>query len=738
MSLVPARSRSLVAPALLALLLGGAGCSNPAAPEQSEAGLFDESALLPALSAEGANAWQWLDGDGMRCRDGSRTGFGLRRAPGSPELLIYLQGGGACYDFLSCLLNPSRFGGNDFARFVSQQGQAGAFDRSRPENPFRDWNVIFVPYCTGDVHSGNAPNTFILGLFQLQDFVGYRNMEAMLSRIDGEASRARQVVLAGGSAGGFGTVGTYGLTAERLAPAPVDFLDDSGPVPPDDGVLAPGTQRRWRNTWDLDEALPPGCADCSLPNGDGLENVLPYYAAQNPARTFGLLSYREDAVIRAFFGLADPGCGSGGSCSVSGPAFEDALFGIRPTLPSNAGTYYVEGEAHTFLLDPAFYTATVDGIPLTSWAAALVAGQATDVPAVQPPLALGRVRQSMLDPVHRRRHVERAEVALGRLLVARRHRPPLLESAPQLLYPVPLAVGPPVVGRSVVGRSVVGRSVVGRSVVGHGRVRPVGRDDGLGSGDPDPRPPRGRRVPPVADDPAHAAEPDHGDQERVGHAELRAVPRQQPERERPAPAVTGDDGLRAEAAPAAPERYVSERYVSERYVSERYVSERYVSERYVSERYVSERYVSERYVSEGAVASGAPFFAPAALGWARTTVPSSMTAARSACPVSRRCSKARSQTPERDQRLWSWAARHQGPNSAGTARQGGPFLRRQTTPSTVARSSRTGRPRPERAWSRAALRAALRAAHSGSVRSGMAGGAGAGATSRRTDLSHTA
>ncbi len=259
------------------------------------------------------------------------------------------------------------------------------------------------------------------------------------------------------------------------------------------------------------------------------------------------------------------------------------------------------------------------------------------------------------------------------------------------------------------------------------------------------------------------------------------MPRQQPERERPAPAVTGDDGLRAEAAPAAPERYVyvseryvseryvseryvseryvseryvseryvseryvseryvseryvSERYVSERYVSERYVSERYVSERYVSERYVSERYVSERYVSEGAVASGAPFFAPAALGWARTTVPSSMTAARSARPVSRRCSKARSQTPERDQRLWSWAARHQGPNSAGTARQGGPFLRRQTTPSTVARSSRTGRPRPERAWSRAALRAA----HSGSVRSGMAAGAGAGATSRRSDLSHTA
>jgi hypothetical protein len=27
---------------------------------------------------------------------------------------------------------------------------------SNPENPFRDWNAVFVPYCTGDVHWGDA------------------------------------------------------------------------------------------------------------------------------------------------------------------------------------------------------------------------------------------------------------------------------------------------------------------------------------------------------------------------------------------------------------------------------------------------------------------------------------------------------------------------------------------------------------------------------------------------------
>ena len=36
----------------------------------------------------------------------------------------------------------------------------GIFDRSNPENPFRDFGVIFVPYCTGDVHIGDASRRY--------------------------------------------------------------------------------------------------------------------------------------------------------------------------------------------------------------------------------------------------------------------------------------------------------------------------------------------------------------------------------------------------------------------------------------------------------------------------------------------------------------------------------------------------------------------------------------------------
>lgn len=361
-----------LAPAFV-FALGLAACSSPVAPEDpSTAGLFDDSPLLPALTAADAEAWQWVPMPGMRCRTGTQTGFGLRRAAGSRDLLIVLQGGGACFDFLTCLLNPSRFGASDFNAYVANSGNTGVF-ADRPDNPFQDWNVVFVPYCTGDVHSGDAPNTPVPGTFGRQDFVGLRNMDAMLRRIAPEARRAEHVVLSGESAGGFGTIGTYGLVAERLAPAPVDFLDDSGPAPPDDGVFSPALQGQWMTLWNLDTALPDGCAECNEP--DGLEYVLPYYAATNPARAFGLLSYRQDAVIRFFFG------------GVGAQAYEDALFGIRPTLPANAGTYFVEGDSHTFIVTDQFYTTAVEGVPLAAWVEALLAGQATDVPANPAPVA---------------------------------------------------------------------------------------------------------------------------------------------------------------------------------------------------------------------------------------------------------------------------------------------------------------------------------------------------------------
>ena len=98
---------------------------------------------------------------------------------------------------------------------------------------------------------------------------------------------------------------------------------------------------------------------------------------------------------------------------------------------------------------------------------------------------------------------------------------------------------------------------------------------------------------------------------------------------------------------------------------------------------------------------GPPFLAPAAFWCARTEVPSKNTSPSAGWPASRRYAKARCQTPILDQRMCNCAAFHQGPSSGGTERHFVPLRCRQTTASTVRRSSTKGRPVPDLAISSA-------------------------------------
>ncbi|MGH6951956.1 MAG: pectin acetylesterase-family hydrolase, partial [Vitreimonas sp.] len=77
-------------------------------------------------------------------------------------LVIYFDGGGACWDDITCavpLLASSRNANDGFYKAELLPGDdpnrmRGIFDLANPANPVRNWSFVFVPYCTGDVHSG--------------------------------------------------------------------------------------------------------------------------------------------------------------------------------------------------------------------------------------------------------------------------------------------------------------------------------------------------------------------------------------------------------------------------------------------------------------------------------------------------------------------------------------------------------------------------------------------------------
>src|SRR5690349_24371698 len=131
--------------------------------------------------------------------------------------------------------------------------------------------------------------------------------------------------------------------------------------------------------------------------------------------------------------------------------------------------------------------------------------------------------------------------------------------------------------------------------------------------------------------------------------QLVRLARRERERDRPAPAVGDHARLGAEAAARAAER-----------------------------------------LAPVPLARGSPFLgAPAALWCALIEVPS-RNAMPSSTPRACAASSSRCHTPSLAQRMKSWAARHHGPSSAGTARHFAPFACRQTIAPIVRRRSRGG------------------------------------------------
>ena len=70
---------------------------------------------------------------------------------GDPKkLLIFLQGGGACWQgFYNCNILA------DDQAPPAAPPFPGVFDSSSPDNPFADYSVVYMPYCDGSAFGGD-------------------------------------------------------------------------------------------------------------------------------------------------------------------------------------------------------------------------------------------------------------------------------------------------------------------------------------------------------------------------------------------------------------------------------------------------------------------------------------------------------------------------------------------------------------------------------------------------------
>ncbi|HXX69134.1 MAG TPA: pectin acetylesterase-family hydrolase [Polyangiaceae bacterium] len=354
------------------------------------------SAVVDTTPITGAqpDTWTWVPFDDAFCRDGTTTGIALNVHPGATQLMIYLEGGGACFNEVTCLDNPSHFDEQSFLALTSDAGVGGTdpgiFGRTDPANPVKDWSYVYVPYCTGDVHAGDNPNGTVAGVLsadggpETQVFVGYRNLGYYLARVVPTFPGVTQVLLTGISAGGFGAAANYLRVAKAFGSVPVYLLDDSGP-PMDAPYIAPCESSAWVSTWSLDQTILADCgSDCSN-DGHYLIDYVKHAVTAYPAVPFGLLESTDDGTITEFFGFGAMDCTE--YVQETADDFSAGLQDIRTQLAANTnfGAYIFSGTRHTTLESTAdFDTQTVPGadggtVLLTDWISALVAGQVTNV-----------------------------------------------------------------------------------------------------------------------------------------------------------------------------------------------------------------------------------------------------------------------------------------------------------------------------------------------------------------------
>jgi hypothetical protein len=264
------------------------------------------------------------------------TKYTVDTRPGeSDELVIFLQGGGACWPELC----------NAFEETNYLEGQGGILDPSVAGNPVADWDVVYLPYCDGALFAGDVdrvlPPSGIGG--GDEESMGYQrglqNLTAALDVAAAEFPEPSRILLTGVSGGAFGTIAALPLVRYYYPEVEVIVFNDSGV-----GIAKEGNPDFVNETllagWNASSLVPESCADCTS-NGH-VTRLIEWQLAADDNFTMSALSFSGDAVISVTF------------LQITPQAFAESLLAEtgRTTMmfEDRYKRFIPEGSAHTTLL----------------------------------------------------------------------------------------------------------------------------------------------------------------------------------------------------------------------------------------------------------------------------------------------------------------------------------------------------------------------------------------------------
>ena len=285
--------------------------------------------LITSVAAHAAYfQWEMIElpaSSGASCGNGTPYRFFVNRTPFTSKTVVMFEGGGACWDQGACkggtlldAVNPDGIPTNYMTDWNRQAHLGLVTPFTMRVHPLQavqtqSWNIVYLTYCTGDVHTGNKTavyNNVDPANPMAYNHKGAVNAQAVANWMAANLKQPEHLLLTGFSAGGVGSTANYPAFRETLKPKKMALLADSGPLfnVPRNATpqQAPSVllHNKIRDVWGLDG--PEGLVTkliSKYPNAgtaDNLGSVTQGLAKIFPNDRIGYTMFQEDTNFSAF------------------------------------------------------------------------------------------------------------------------------------------------------------------------------------------------------------------------------------------------------------------------------------------------------------------------------------------------------------------------------------------------------------------------------------------------------
>ena len=279
------------------------------------------------------------DAADCRCLLGTEYMIMARKGSQNTRTVFWMEGGGACFPGREECTKEATVN-----RLKLQFGMAS----SNPLNPVKDWNYIYVPYCDGSIHLGDSDADYDKNGAVDHWHWGLKNTSAAVRLMKELFPQSQEILVAGCSAGGYGTLGTTPVVRLQFPQTELYVLNESGL-----GLMNPAIQDTYDTAyriWNLTPLFPPDCPLC----GKQYIYMYPWMLARDPRLRVSLFSSYQDATFSNNWGMA--------------PEDYEAL--LRETsaaagadYPDRFHRYFIKGDDHCV----RDYAHAVNGVTIWDW-----------------------------------------------------------------------------------------------------------------------------------------------------------------------------------------------------------------------------------------------------------------------------------------------------------------------------------------------------------------------------------